>query len=172
MKIGMRNIKTTISVFICLLVFELINRENAIFACIAAVICLQNTILDSLEKGIARIIGTIIGGAVGIIVLFVVNNFSAYNILIFIIPIGIMVLIHICVMINMKQSVVICCVVYLSIMISKSHEGGYLLYTVNRVLDTSFGILVALMVNKYLTIPESIRHRIKHDDTEETEEEK
>ena len=147
-KIGMRNIKTTLSVFLCLLIFEIINRENSIFACIAAVICLQNTIDDSMKTGRARLIGTLIGGFVGALVLFIVNMFFNNNILIFIIPIGIMILIQICVSINMKQSVVICCVVYLSVMITKNHDNGYLIYTINRVLDTSVGILIALLVNK------------------------
>lgn len=158
----MRNIKTSLSVFICLLLFESINRENSIFACIAAVICMQNTVVDSVEKGIARVIGTIIGGVVGALVLFIVNTFINENILIFIIPLGIMLLIQICVTINMKQSVVICCVVYLSVMITKNHDEGYLLYTINRVLDTSIGILIALLVNKYVEIPEKIKLRFMH----------
>lgn len=170
MKIGMRNFKTSLSVFICLLVFDFINRDNAIFACIAAVICMQSTVVDSLERGISRIIGTIIGGIVGIIVLFVASKFLNQDLLIFIIPLGIMALIHICVTINAKQSVAICCVVYLSIMINKSHEGGYVLYTVNRVIDTSFGILIALAINKYLTMPEKIKSKFKHKDLEDEDE--
>jgi uncharacterized membrane protein YgaE (UPF0421/DUF939 family) len=166
MKIGMRNIKTTLSVFICLLLFGVINRENSVFACIAAVICMQNTVVDSMEKGIARIIGTIIGGVVGALVLFIVNTFFNDNLLIFIIPLGIMILIQICVVINMKQSVIICCVVYLSVMITKNHDGGYLLYTINRVLDTSIGILIALLVNKYVGIPEKLKLRFKQNENE------
>ena len=168
-RIGMRNIKTTLSVFICLLLFEFINRENSIFACIAAVICMQNTVVDSMEKGIARVMGTIVGGFVGAVVLFIVNTFFNNDILIFIIPLGIMVLIQVCVAINMKQSVVICCVVYLSIMITKNHDEGYLLYTINRVLDTSVGILIALLVNKYVDIPEKIKLKLKQNDNEITE---
>ncbi len=173
-KIGMRNIKTTLSVFLCLLLFEIINRENSIFACIAAVICLQNTIVDSMKTGRARVIGTIIGGFVGALSLFIINTFFNDIILIFIIPLGIMILIQICVSINMKQSVVICCVVYLSVMITKNHDNGYLLYTINRVLDTSIGILIALLVNKYADIPEKLKLKYKyaHDfehDTDESE---
>lgn len=163
-KIGMRNIKTTLSVFLCLLIFEIINRENSIFACIAAVICLQNTIDDSMKTGRARVIGTIIGGVVGAMVLFIVNTFFDNRILIFIIPIGIMILIKICVSINMRQSVVICCVVYLSIMITKNHDNGYLLYTINRVVDTSIGILIALLVNKYVGIPEKLKSKFKQEE--------
>lgn len=164
-KIGMRNIKTSLSVFLCLLFFELINRDNSIFACIAAVICLQNTVLDSMEKGVARILGTIIGGVVGALVIFIVNTYFGDKILIFIIPLGIMLLIQICVSLNLKQSVVICCVVYLSIMITKNHQGGYVLYTINRVIDTSIGIIFALLVNRYFKLPEKLKLKLKKEDS-------
>lgn len=158
-KIGMRNIKTTLSVFLCLLLFDLISRENSIYACVAAVICMQNTIVDSLEKGVSRVLGTIVGGLVGIFVLFVVSEvfFVSEEMMIFIISLGIILLIEICVMIDQKQAVIISCVVYLSILISKNRDGGYVLYTVNRVLDTSVGIIIALMVNKYVVMPERLR---------------
>jgi uncharacterized membrane protein YgaE (UPF0421/DUF939 family) len=158
-RIGMRNIKTTLSVFLCLLLFDIISRENSIYACVAAVICMQNTIVDSLEKGVSRVLGTIVGGLVGIFVLFVVSKTFIVNedMMIFIIPMGIILLIEICVMIDQKQAVVISCVVYLSIMISKNRDGGYVLYTVNRVLDTSIGIVIALLVNKYVVMPERLR---------------
>lgn len=168
MKIGMRNIKTTLSVFICLLIFSLVNRENPIYACIAAVICLQNTIDDSLKKGIERIIGTIIGGLLGIVLLFFMNKYIDSGLFIIIISLGIMILIQVCVSINMRQSVVICCVVYLSIMINKSHE-GYVLYTVNRVLDTSMGIIIALLVNKYVQIPDKLKYMFAHEDKDPLE---
>ena len=156
-RIGMRNIKTSTAVFLCLLIFQLINRENSIQACIAAVICMQNTVVDSYKKGFQRVIGTIIGGIAGGLVLFIVTNFGSEDLLIFIIPLGITILIYICVNIDMKQSVVICCVVYLSIIITKNHQDGYLLYTLNRVIDTIAGIMVALLVNKYMHIPDKFR---------------
>lgn len=168
-KIGMRNIKTTLSVFICLLFFEAINRGNALIACMAAVICVQNTIVDSMKIGISRIIGTIIGGLSAALILFIVNTFFDDKILIFIIPLGIMILIQICVTINMKQAVAICCVVYLIIMTSMNHDEGYMLYTINRVLDTSIGIFIALLVNKYMKIPEKLKSKFKDELTESEE---
>jgi hypothetical protein len=48
-RIGMRNIKTSTAVFLCLLIFQLINRENSIQACIAAVICMQNTVVGAFK---------------------------------------------------------------------------------------------------------------------------
>lgn len=156
-KIGMRNIKTSISVFLCLLIFQLFNRENAIQACIAAVICMQNTVVDSFKRGTDRVIGTIIGGIMGGFVLFLLTSLGKEDLLIFIIPLGMAVLIEICVSINMKQSVVISCVIYLIILTSKNQAGGYVLYTLNRVIDTTIGIMIALFVNKYMNLPPKLK---------------
>lgn len=160
-RIGMRNIKTSTSVFLCLLIFELIGRENAIHACIAAVICMQNTIDDSFKKGIERVIGTIIGGIAGGILLFLITTFGHEDILIFIIPLGVVILIELCVALNLKQSIIICCVVYLGILISNGHEEGYMLYTFNRVVDTTLGILITLIVNQYMNIPDKLKKMLK-----------
>lgn len=156
-KIGMRNIKTSTSVFLCLLLFQLLNRDNAVMACIAAVICMQNTVVDSFKKGRERVVGTVIGGIAGAFILFIINTYGHENILIFIIPIGIIILIEICVAVDMKNSVVICCVVYLGLLTSRNHEGGYIVYTINRIFDTSIGIVIALLVNKYMSIPDRIK---------------
>jgi uncharacterized membrane protein YgaE (UPF0421/DUF939 family) len=58
----------------------------------------------------------------------------------------------------MKKAVVICCVVFL--VITMNHDEGYILYTFNRVLDTSIGIIIALFVNKYVKIPEKLKSKI------------
>ena len=55
--IGSRNIKTALSVLICLIFWP-----NSLFAAIAAVICVQSTIENSLKIGLNRLIGTLLGG--------------------------------------------------------------------------------------------------------------
>jgi uncharacterized membrane protein YgaE (UPF0421/DUF939 family) len=42
-----------------------------------------------------------------------------------------------------------------------NHDEGYILYTYNRVLDTSIGIFIALLVNKYMKIPEKFKAKFK-----------
>lgn len=157
-KIGMRNIKTATSVFLCLLFFEIINRKDPVFACVAAIICMQPTVDNSWDKGMQRVIGTIIGGLLSILFIIIDNNLidAAYF---FLIPLGIILLIEICVVINKKDAVIISCVVYLSIMLTQRYEGNYLIYTYNRVIDTSIGIIFALLVNRYLIMPKFIKER-------------
>lgn len=166
-KIGMRNIKTSTSVFFCLLLFQVLNRENALQACIAAVICMQNTIVDSYKKGVERVKGTILGGIGGAFVLHLITTFGRENFMIFIIPLGIIILIELCVEFNMKQSVVICCVVYLGILISRGYEEGHvLLYALNRVIDTTIGIAITIFVNKYMNMPDKLKNLINKTETD------
>jgi len=152
-RVGMRNIKTTIAVFLCLLVFELINRENPLLACVAAVICMKPDVDNSLKAGISRIIGTTIGGLISVIFLLIIEANIIEKLYIFLIPIGIILLIEICVAIDRKDSVQICCIVYLSIMITKRSGGDFVLYPINRIIDTSIGILIALALNRFLIFP-------------------
>lgn len=162
--IGMRNTKTAVSVFICLLIFEIVNRENSFYACIAAVICMQATVDNSLKSGISRIVGTVIGGFLGVVLFAIGETYMIEQLFIILIPIGIIILIETCVSLGKKGSVSICCVVYLSIMINHRYEGDYFWYAVNRVLDTSIGIIVAVIINRYLNIPKIFR---KNKDAEE-----
>jgi uncharacterized membrane protein YgaE (UPF0421/DUF939 family) len=73
------------------------------------------------------------------------------------IPLGIVVLIEICVILDKKDSVTICCIVYLSIMLTKRFESVFVVYAFNRIIDTAIGILIALFVNRYLMIPEKVK---------------
>lgn len=80
-RIGLRNIKTAISVTLCMVIFDIINRDNAFFACIAAVFCMKDTVSSSISMGKNRIIGTIIGGLIGIFLIYLSSIFPfLYNI--------------------------------------------------------------------------------------------
>ena len=169
-RIGMRNIKTALSVFLCLLIFERIQRENSFYACIAAVICMQPTLDNTFKKGLSRIIGTAIGGVVGIILLVIGESYISEGAFILLIPIGIVILIEICISIEQRDSVSISCVVYLGIMIMHRYQGDYFWYTLNRVIDTSIGIIIAAFVNRYLKVPEMFK-KGKHSEARKEKEE-
>ena len=49
-KIGLRTIKSSIAVFLCLLLLP----NEPFFACLTAVICLQDTVYNSIDTGINR----------------------------------------------------------------------------------------------------------------------
>jgi uncharacterized membrane protein YgaE (UPF0421/DUF939 family) len=156
-KIGMRNIKTAASVFLCLVIYELINREDPLLACAASIICTKPDVDNSLKAGMSRLIGTTIGGVVSVIVLLMIEASIVDQMYLIMIPLGIVVLIEICVILDKKDSVTICCIVYLSIMLTKRFESVFVVYAFNRIIDTAIGILIALFVNRYLMIPKKVK---------------
>ena len=78
--IGLRNIKTGLSVFICMILFQIFKRNDPFYACIAAVICMKDTVENSRLIGINRLIGTFLGGLLGILAIYITSllNISSF----------------------------------------------------------------------------------------------
>ncbi|WP_053957544.1 FUSC family protein [Inediibacterium massiliense] len=144
-KIGSRNIKTAISVAICMLIFQLLHRPHPFYACIAAVVCTKPSIHNSLVMGKNRMIGTILGGIVGLWFSMVVDSTPL------ICGGGIMLVIYLCNICKQNDSVVIACIVFISIM-TNLRDSSSIVYAVNRVLDTSIGIAVSVVINSFLKL--------------------
>ena len=149
-KIGLRNVKTAISVLICLVLFQLFER-NPVYACIAAVVSMQNTLENSIAIGADRLIGTAVGGAIGL--LFILSKLLFFNIWVYFVitAIGVVIVIYANVLIKKPGSVAISCVVFLIIMINAENvqttTAEALIYAVNRILDTAIGVAIAVAIN-------------------------
>ncbi|MBZ9687272.1 aromatic acid exporter family protein [Clostridium estertheticum] len=145
-KIGMRNIKTAISVFICIIILRAFHSTFPFYACIAAVITMQSTVHNSFTTGKNRMIGTIIGAIWGLaFALISPNN-------VFLSSIGIVFVIYSLNLLNRKNSIIIGCVVFLAIM-TNLKEGTPLVYSSNRVIETFLGIFVSVLVNYFIFHP-------------------
>lgn len=73
--IGMRIIKTVIAVFVCAIIGWL-RGEMTFFSMIAAVLCMQKSAEKTLSTSFNRVMGTAVGGAYGVIVLFLETQFN------------------------------------------------------------------------------------------------
>jgi len=150
-KVGLRNIKTALSVLACILIFQLSGwTESPFYACIAAVICMGDSVENSMKAGKNRLIGTLTGGIYGIIFIFL-NPITLIP-QPFLISLGIIVVIYTGVLIRKPASVAISCVVFLAIMTNLKGNSTYL-YAVNRIIETAAGIIIAIFINKYVNIP-------------------
>jgi uncharacterized membrane protein YgaE (UPF0421/DUF939 family) len=156
-KPGLRAVKTALAVFICLLVSFLLKRPDGFFASISAVICMRQTHNKTFDTGSNRLIGTIIGGAVGYIVMVFLQNTETtdkafVNMLLG--PCCVLFIIYLCNLIDHKTSVEISCIVMLSIIAHRERvcadSWQALFYVVYRILDTSLGIVVAMLVNRWI----------------------
>lgn len=151
-KIGLRAAKTAFAVFLCALISTLFKREDIFCSSIATVICMEQTYKRTIETGINRFIGTIIGGIIGYIALELSEYIPYYEwIRIFILPFCIISVIYICNLINRKSAVSIGCVVVLVIVARLGDPmSSTFMYVIFRVMDTLIGILVAMAVNRFM----------------------
>lgn len=145
-KPGMRNIKTSLSVLICIVIWGFFSDDPPFFACIAAVITMQNSLGSSIKVGVDRVIGTLIGALIGGLTAYVLPGQKALA------SLGIIIVIHITHMINKSGATAIACIVFLAILLNIENESieSYILF---RVIETFLGIIVAVIINMLIFPP-------------------
>ena len=143
---GMRTIKTSLIVAICLILSKVLNINYPFYAAIAGIICIQNTVQGSFNAAKDRIIGTIIGSALGIILVyaFSYNPWSS--------GIGVLILLYFLKVIKLEDSYRVACVVYLATFIPG--HGPPITYALDRTAATIIGIVTALIVNLIISPPQ------------------
>ena len=144
--LGLRNIKTALSIALCVLLYYVIERDGALLATIAALICMQDSVEKSVREGANRMIGTVLGAFE--------SNVAVWLGLIFL---GIVIFIYLCNLFKIRDSIIIGCVVFLIIVLEAETKMSPLLYSIHRVLDTFIGIIIAVMVNYFLFRPKPER---------------
>lgn len=145
--VGSRNIKTALAVFICLLFLN-----KSLMAAIAAIICMQSTIEDSVVTGINRLIGTLLGGLLGIVIIYFISLFNLQDYSVFIAALSVSLVICICNLIKKPAACVISSIVVLGIVIDPSIDNQFS-YALNRTLETSLGVVIAILVNRFINPP-------------------
>lgn len=155
-KIGLRTIKTALAVFLCLLLFP----SEPFFACMTTIFCLQDTSSNSRRMAFIRGFGTIFGGALGLCFVYACR-FAKQNIPItylgtvctyLIIALGIIAVIYLLNLIKKQGCIPIACIVFLAVTTANAYKAP-VYYTVNRIIETLFGIVIGLLVNYYVTPP-------------------
>jgi len=143
---GMRTIKTSLVVAICLIISKVLDLYYPYYAAIAAIICIQNTVYGSFKVAKNRVLGTIIGSLLGIFCVFI----FPYNP--WISGMGVLVLLYFLKVINLENAYIVACIVFLANFVPG--QGPSITYSLNRTFDTIIGILIALIVNWLLSPPE------------------
>ena len=147
--IGMRNIKTALAATICAIVYFIFD-QNPTFACIGAIFGMGNDLGSSKISGGNRFFGTLIGGFIGmalfrIYIMFVPEG-GYHPLLLVMLFIGVVVLIVTSTAFHWAGAIqpggVVLCIILFNTPVET-----YITYSVNRIMDTGVGVLVALAVN-------------------------
>lgn len=150
--IGLRTIKTSISVFICVVLFRVLHRGSPMLAALSAIFSLRVDHQQTFKFALSRFIGNSTGGVIAIILLQLRYHlpYPQYTDLL-LAPIGIVLIILFCNQFN-KTGVINSCATFLVIFfnIEAAENVGY---AVQRILDTLIGAVIAIGVNHILPNP-------------------
>ena len=150
--IGMRNFKTALAATLCAMVYFPFGR-NPTFACIGAIFGMGNDMGHSWLTGGNRLFGTIIGGFLGMAL------FRGYTVfcpeggiqpmLFVFLFVGVVLLILISQMFRWPGAIqpggVVLCIILFNTPVDE-----YIMYSLNRMLDTGIGVIMAWLVNMLL----------------------
>ena len=149
--IGMRNVKTALTATLCALLYFPFGR-NPTFACIGAVFGMGYDMNNSKLHGGNRLFGTAFGGFIAMalfriyIIFYPDGRKTLFMLLLFFIGVVLLILVsqNLCPGAVQPGSVV------LSIIFFNTPVETYVSYSLNRILDTGIGVVVALLVNYFL----------------------
>jgi Predicted membrane protein len=147
--IGMRIFKSGLAVFVTMLIYVLWKRpeSGAFLALVAAVVSMQDTMGNSLRIGIIRLFATVIGGLIGILLIWPVSLIRNYFVLYaFLLSFATILCITICVWLELREASILSSVVCLAILINEGVSHSYV-YALNRILDTAIGIGISVVIN-------------------------
>lgn len=162
-EIGLRMVKSTVAVLICLVMATLMQRSSMrIYASIAALQCIQPYNGSSKKMALQRLSGTAVGtlfGAAAILVeVYLLHNHGTLMgyalIALFILP-----LLWTTVYLDMRNASYFSCVVFLSITVSHITDMNPWLFALDRCMETLVGIAVGIGINS-LHLPRRKRRDI------------
>lgn len=151
--IGLRTIKTALSVSICILLYSILI-PNALYlgpfyACIAAVISIQPTSEKTKHVALNRVIGTIIGGVYSAL-LFEIYTFLQVSILSFIfVFVGVILIIITCNKFSFTSGITTGCIVLIGAFTLDFPTSPFL-HAMYRTIDTTIGVVLAYYINLLL----------------------
>lgn len=160
--VGMRTIKTAVSVMLSYLIFvpfNLIYREELggllgqlgpLYACIACVVCMQSSLGQSFQIGLSRLLGVAVGGVLGVLAL--VPGEAMRHPLVKALALGLVCVagIWLCLLLNWPAACTMACVVPCIILVNNLMGAERFFYAAARIIETAVGVAIALAVNALL----------------------
>jgi len=147
-KVGMRMIKTTIAVIICLLISYLRGSEAPVLSAVAALICMQPQVEDSVAVAMNRIIGTLLGVVFALLAILLIERMGVgeLHLVYIIVAVGIIPVLYVTVLLKQNAAAALAGVIFLSVALGSSGESP-MVEGMHRAIETIIGVLVSVVVN-------------------------
>ena len=154
-RIGLRMIKSAVSVGLCFLIYVLRGYHGIPFyAALAALQCIQPYKENTKQMAVQRASGTLIGAFYGLIVLVLqcfvlVPRDIPYVWYCLMVSVGVIFSLYTAVLLKRKSAAYFSCVVFLCITMVHIGDENPWLFVLNRVTDTMIGIGIGMLVNSF-----------------------
>lgn len=162
--IGMRIFKSSIGVLLGFIIYFIRGCQGTPFYTALSVLwCMRPYITEAKKMALQRTIGTLVGGAYGLLLIVIEHEIVHFQYIEFlryiVISIMLVPVLYTTVLMKKKNASYFACVVYLSVVVLHIKDENPYLFVFNRVLDTLVGIGVGLFVNTF-TVPKTYRKDI------------
>ncbi|MGE4549430.1 MAG: aromatic acid exporter family protein [Intestinibacillus sp.] len=144
--LGLRTVKTGLAVALALLFAALRNSPAPIFAGIGAIVAMSRTLEDSVRACLTQLAGITCGMVIACVLRALAPVVSVPAAYYAVGGVGIILVILCCNALKLDFAVPLSCIVFTSIWVMDPTY-NYLLYGFNRLLDTSIGLVTALVIN-------------------------
>lgn len=151
-KIDLLDIRIAIAVAICLLAARFIPHLQALSACTAVILCMQEDAKISWKTGVTRLIITLIGGIAAIIVILLDGMIQNEWVFYLMAALGILFVIWGCKLANVPYiSTRIGCVTFVLVILVAS-GADRIFYALYRLAGTFFGVVVAVVITALFSL--------------------
>ena len=160
--IGMRIIKTVVAVFLCGLL-AYFRSASGFYSMIAAVVCIQNSAGKTIESSVNRMIGTLVGGIMGVLVVYSLDTLGVLYIELLryaVPPVMLIPIIKLCLTIKKPGCAAMACIVFLCVTVNHSVGDTPAIYSIDRLFETMVGVALACAIDillPYQSVPQPVR---------------
>ena len=160
--IGMRIIKTVVAVFLCGLL-AYFRSASGFYSMIAAVVCIQNSAGKTIESSVNRMIGTLVGGIMGVLVVYSLDTLGVLYIELLryaVLSVMLIPIIKLCLTIKKPGCAAMACIVFLCVTVNHSVGDTPAIYSIDRLFETMVGVALACAIDillPYQSVPQPVR---------------
>ena len=148
--VGMRIVKTVVAVFLCG-VFAHVRGESALYSMFAALFCVQNSTGKTIESSKNRMVGTLIGGAAGVVVVHAMDALGVLHMDLLrylVLSLLLIPIIEFSLWIKKRDAAGMACMVFLCLIVDPGNKPA--IDSIERLFETLVGAALACGVDLLL----------------------
>lgn len=145
--------KTGVAVALSLAICRALRIPEPVFAGVAAVICMQPTVLQTFKKGVERLQATVIGATVALGMLLLVTYYPVPYLRSIAAGVAVIIVLWLCLAFKWLDALVLAAATVVVVLVHSEEGINIYRYAIERTLVTAVGVVAATVVNAFMFWP-------------------